>query len=321
MDNDTAVIDPPADLDSDAIMKIAQDADAAEPSTDSTPSTQDNGTPAAPATDDQAKQPDASKQTTPKAGEQAKTPSEPQETKFAKAQKEAERRDRSWQALEREKTEFRSEKQQLTERLNSLQRELETLRQRPTGPAKDEHGATADDYDSLAKRYRDEGNDDLAKAAQARAERLRTQSNGRAAPAQDPFATPEFQAEWQRQTQQLIQAEPDLNNPDNPIVRATNTLLADPTYGRFFKSSPDGIKAAVEVAKLMRASAGAQELNQKLTAAQEEIKTKSAEIARLNSLLQPRGSHPAAPNGAKDPDNLTDADVLAIARAADRGET
>ncbi len=68
----------------------------------------------------------------------------PEETPFAKAKSERERRDRSWQALDREKEEFRQDKAALTARVQGMERELAQLRRRPAGdtPAKDTRGLT-----------------------------------------------------------------------------------------------------------------------------------------------------------------------------------
>ena len=89
-----------------------------------------------------------------KPGEPTDAPTAPpakKETQFEKAKGDAERKDRSWKALEEEKTQVRTEKAALQAELQGLRREVEQLRTaKPTGPAKDEHGATAEDYTALA---------------------------------------------------------------------------------------------------------------------------------------------------------------------------
>jgi uncharacterized protein YukE len=240
------------------------------------------------------------------------------ETAYAKAQKEAERRDRSWKALEQEKSEFRQERTQLQSQLENLKREVQQLRTASAGPAKDEHGATAETYDRLARKYRDEGNDDMAEAAQARAENLRRQTpvadvGGPASP-----GSPEFQQQWQRTTKELIAAEPALGDPNNPIVKAANTLLSDQTWAGFFTTRPDGIRAAVEVARLIERSS-------RLDVMQKELDAAKAEAQRLTKLTAPRGGHPSAPpNGAKRIEDMNDdeaqREIMRIASAADRGE-
>lgn len=248
------------------------------------------------------------------------------ETPFTKAKGEAERRDRSWKALEEEKATVRADKARAEAEAATLRREMETLRNaQPVGPTKDEHGATAEDYRGLAKRYRAEGNDELAEAAQARAEKLATTASRPAAASATTFDSPEFQAQWKGHTEKLIASDPTLADPENAVVKAANTILKDPTYGRFFKSHPDGINAAVEVARLLQANAAGQQTRQALTTTQADLTKAKAEVTRLTALLQPRGSHPAGqPGGGQKIEDMNPNDaaaaVMAMARAADRGE-
>lgn len=274
----------------------------------------------APAAPDAAKKPEAAAKP-----DATKEPGKA-ETKFEKAKSEAERRDRSWKALEEEKAQVRAEKARIDGELATLRRELATMKQaKPTGPAKDEHGATAEDYTALAKRYAAEGNDELADAARARAEKLAKQTAPAASTGPATFESPEFQAEWKQHTQQLIAKEPELANPENPLVKAANGILTDPTYGRFFKSHPDGITAAVEVARLLQANAAAQQTTVRLKETEAALAKEKAEVTRLNALLQPRGSHPAGqPGGERKIEDMApeeaQAAIMAMARAADRGE-
>lgn len=244
------------------------------------------------------------------------------ETPYAKAQKEAERRDRSWKALESEKTEIRAKQAQYEQQT----RELTELRQRlaqpatPVKPAVDEQGIDATTYERLAKEYAAEGNESMAAMARKQAASLRSKEAAApgaapaAAEATPPHTKPEFQAKWREHTAALVQAEPDLAKPDHPVVQAANALLADTAWGRFFLAHPDGITAAVQVAKLQQQAAQA-------IAAAKELTTARQEIARLTKLTSPRGSHPASAIPAdRNPADLSDADVHALAAAADRGE-
>jgi len=335
--NNSAMLEetqPPGTTDID-MMKVAMEADAAQPDgplgTEAKPKETAQPQSDAPALDKDGKPTATGNDGKPAANGSAKPedkkaeakPGEKKESDFAKAKGEQERRDKSWKALEAEKEAFRSERGALNAELQGLRREVSELRKRPqvTEPAKDPHGLTASDYDKIAKDYRDQGNDSMAEAARERADSLRKQAPAATAAPTNDFAAPEFQAEWKRHTAELIQQDPELGNPESPVVKAANTLLQDGTYGRFFRSAPDGIKAAVEVAKLMREAHSAQALKAQLTTSQEDIKTKQAEIDRLNGLLQPRGSHPASPaTGRKQGEPLSDADVREIAAMADRGE-
>jgi len=310
------------------MMALAQAADAAP---EANPTTPEQSGAAAPATAPQdksgqpaakgkeAKPADATAPAAANAGEGKK------ETTFEKARSEAARRDRSWKALEEEKAQVRAEKARSEAELQTMRRELAQRTAQPAGPKKDAHGATAEDYKALAKRYSAEGNDELAAAAQERAAKLEQPSAGAAPQGSPTFETPEFQTAWQGHVQQLIAKEPDLGNPENPLVKAANGILADPTYGRFFKSHPDGIVAAVEVARLLQANAQGQATQQKLSTTEAALKTAKEENQRLNGLLQPRGSLPTGqPGRERKIEDMPAAEaaeaIHAMARAADRGE-
>ena len=309
----------PADFD---ISKWAAEVDAAPEAPDATPTATPATTPSttgeAPKAD--APKPDDDKTATPptkpedaKAGEQAKGG---EETAYAKAQKEAERRDRSWKALEQEKQEVRQQKMATEAELQGLRREVAQLRAR-TNPAKDEHGVSADQYDRLAKDYDEKGDDHMAELARERAEKLRRQAPAAVA-VDEAWRTPEFQAEFQKQAQALIAEDASLADSANPIVKAANSLLADATWAPFFRARPDGIRAAVEVGRLLQRASAAEALKGELTKAQ-------AEVQRLTKLTQPQGSHPSAPpRGAKRIEDMQDeearAEIMRVAAAADRGE-
>lgn len=309
--------DLPADFD---ITKFAADVDSgstpekAVESQKAAPAAPDKPAPAAPAKP-------ADKPTDPNKPAQASespTPDAKPESAFTKAQKEAERRDRSWKALESEKAQFREERAAVLAQVDNLKRELQQLKAQ--APAKDEHGATADTYERLAQRYKTEGNDEMAEAAQARADKLRRQQPAATAetPTVEPWRSPDFQAKWKAETDAMMAETPELADPNHGLTKAANALLADKRWAAHFLARPDGIRAAVEVARLLEKSATVDKTL-------EELKTAKAEIDRLTKLTQVRGSLPAGPNsGPKkleemNPDEAA-AEVRRIAEAADRGE-
>lgn len=317
------------------MLALAAQADA-QLDTSSAPAPAEAAAPAAapqentgvPPAEGKAAKPEATAPDAAKKEEPAKTDDKPvkKESNYEKAKGDAERKDRSWKALEEEKAQVRAEKARYEAELATARRELAQLRAaKPAAPAKDDHGNTAEDYRALAARYAAEGNDDMAALAKAKAEKL-SQSAAPAATSGAPAAdTPEFKAAWQNHTQQLIAQDPELANPENPVVKGANAILADPNYSRFFKSHPDGIVAAVEVARLMQANAAAQQTNAKLKETEASLSKAQAEVQRLNGLLQPRGSHPAGqPGSDRKIEDMNDAEAAAeiqrIARAADRGE-
>lgn len=243
------------------------------------------------------------------------------ETPYKKAQQEAERRDRSWKALEAEKAAVRAE----AERTRQTSHELETLRRevqalRTPKPAAEAAGATPEIYEQLAENYEAEGNSQMAALARKTAQDLRQAPNrAPAAAAQtEAWRSPDFQKEWQRHTAEVIAADPAINDPENPVFKATNMLVNHPQWGGLFRSNPTGIKAAVEVARLMRQAESAATLHK-------HVETARAEIKRLTQLNSPRAGGPAARlAGNKKLADMTDAEaddyVRAVAAAADRGE-
>jgi hypothetical protein len=251
-----------------------------------------------------------------------KKPDEKPESAYTKAKKDGERLDKSWKALDAEKAEFRAQKQQLETQIQNLTAEVAQLRTKPAspaGPAKDEHGIDAETYDGLAKKYEEEGDTRLAKLAREKAEELRkkpvAQQPAATAPAGDSWKNPEFQAKWNAEAAQIVKDEPDLANPEHPVFKAVNALVNNSPWAPLLRSQPNGIRAAVEVAKLQQAAAQVEPLRKDLDAAK-------AEIERLTKLVQPGGSPPGgpAPAAKKITDMAPDeaeAAVLAAARAAD----
>lgn len=324
----TLEADPAASTDAEPdIMALAMAADAG---------TLDHNasTPAKPAT-----APQEPTSTPADSGEDAQTKAEPEkpaaeaktdkpaaeakpESAYQKAQKDAERRDKSWKALEAEKAQVRAEAQQIAAtkaEIEQLRRTVQELKT-PAKPATDANGNTAEVYDQLAQKYADEGDTQMAKLAREQADKLRTQAPTRAPAAPAPaevWKTPEFQTEWQRHTAELLAADPTLNDPANPLVQTANMLTSHKEWAPYFRANPAGIKAALEVAKLMRVAASVDTLRKEHDAAK-------AEVERLTKLTQPRrgGPTPPAPGEkslAEMSDAEADAEIRRLAEAADRG--
>lgn len=303
------------------IMKFAADVDAgktpaAAPETtakpDAKPTAETNGATA---------ETDAGKK-----GKETATPSEKgaaepkPESAYTKAQKERARQENLLKNFQQEKEAFRQERAAFQAELEGLRREVKALKAAPAGPAKDENGFSADQWDQVAKKYASEGNDEMAEAARQRADKLRRQApvaETSTAPA-DPekaWQTPEFQKKWAETTDAILKEEPALADPANPLVGAVNNLVNDKTWGAFFRARPDGLRAAVEVAKLTQRAAQSEAL-------QKELETTKKELERLTKLTQPRGSLPAAPvPGKKSLADMSpaeaDAYVRSVAAAAD----
>lgn len=233
------------------------------------------------------------------AGKEQKTDPKPEEkpnaakTPYQQAkEKEAAERQRlnkSWQELNAQKEALRRER-------------AESDKRKTAQPDNQASNKEAEVYDKLAKDYRAEGDENMAKMAEAKAKEIRA----KAAPAnQTPTATqpahetPEFQKEWLAHTQELVAARPELNDAKNPVVQQANALLGDERYRAFFQARPDGIKVAVEIADLMAAAAKAKQLETTLA---ERDKT----IAELNRKL---GLGEAPPSGGSKVDGVRITDM------------
>lgn len=300
------------------MMALALEADAApevQTETGKTPATAQPSQTTEPATVKADEPPAAKPEEKPESKDDKGTP-------FEKSKKDAERKDKSWKALDAEKAEFRAEKARIDAELAALRQQVAQVRPpRTTEPGKDKHGNTVRDYEEMAKDYDDKGQDDLAALARKRAAELKAAAPENAAAQAHDFASPQFQAKWQENVQALTRADATLAAPDNPVTKAANALVNDPNYGPLLRSHPHGITAAVEVARLMQAANQAQAIQAANTKLQGDLKTAQAEIDRLTKLTTPRRSLPGGPAAtAQSPEEMDSSAIRAIAAAADRGE-
>jgi hypothetical protein len=336
---DTATETPAPETSDDAVMAAALAADRGE-TADVTPETQTPET-------DTATSPETNGKPSETGGEDGSTTSEegdPQkkaeaagnkpgddkatkpESAFAKAQKEKARFEGVRKKFHEEQAALRAEKAKFEAERAEFER---TRTQTPvTKPAADEpQGPNADAFERAAKQYEEEGNSSMAQLAREKATELRAKEAQRttAAPAatQQPGSAmndPKFKQEWLSHTAELVKADPTLNDPNNPIVQQTNAYLKDPTYGRYFRAFPDGIKMAHQVAVLNAAA-------QRVPKLEGELKTAKAEIDRLTKLTGLRGAPPPSgtPGAPRALDGLSgeaaDDFVMQQALRADRGES
>ncbi len=247
-------------------------------------------------------------QAKPKPEQGTKTEPKP-ESAYTKAQKEKARMEKTWKQVQAEKEAVRRER-------DELQRQRAEIESK--AKPKDD-GPPAEVYDALAKKYEGEGNEAMAEMARQQAAQLRAKAAQGTAPARqaEAWKTPEFQTEWQKHVAELVQANPALSDPNDPVVKLTNGLVNDPAYGRYFKAHPDGIKMAYEVAQLQQRAGKAEAL-------EKELAKVKAENERLSKLTSIRGSHPptaSAPKGlASMKGDDAEAYVRQQAEKADRGE-
>lgn len=247
----------------------------------------------------EAKKPDGE---APKVDDPAKEPeTKPEdESKYTKAKKEQERRDRSWQKLEEEKAALRAEKEAIAKEKEEAERAKATAKK-----YRDEHGYSAEDYEAFAKTADDP---DLAerarkKAAEIRAKEQEVKSNS---------ARDEFVSEWNKNLNAVLEETPDLKNEESDIGKELKKVLSE---RKVFSMAPDGIKHAVEFVKAQRQAGLVSGLEAK-------VKDLETEIARLNKLTGLTPSGPSARPGMKSFDDLSpaeqEAELMRQAEAADR---
>ena len=285
--------EPVAD-DASAIMQLAEKAD-----TGVTAATVDQTEPeATQPKEEAAKTPAPAAAVSPQAEEtkqdEADAPKErtPYQQALDRKQKDEARLDRSWKRLHEEKEEIRRQREQLARQPES------------PGNVKDP-GKT---YEDLARDYRNKGDHKMADLALEKAEEARAQAR-QADDVPEPdahFSKPAFQRSWAGVRDTLIRQDPTLADPANPVVKIANDLVNDKEMGPIARSHPNGLKAAVGIARLM-IEANAHRL---------QVQKLREEVKRLSSLTSVEGGNGWNASSRKSPDDMSDAEREAHLRRA-----
>jgi len=189
-----------------------------------------------------------------------------------KRHKEAEARELS--IIERERV--AAEKEQ---RINTLSRQVESA----------EDPLPKYSFDDLAKSVSDfisEG--DVATAKQLAAS-MAAKAQAQIRAATPGLHNPKFVAAWEQTRNQVIKANPELADPKSPLYAEASGLLSG-DWATFFQSHPQGIAAAVEVAKL-RLQVGQE------TGLADKVKTLESENSSLRKKLQLDGASTTSREG------------------------
>jgi hypothetical protein len=99
------------------------------------------------------------------------------------------------------------------------------------GEERDNDGYTVKDYQTAAKKFRDDGEDDLANQADTAARNLYNQG---------------FQKVWLANLEELQMEYPELSDAKKPLTAAANKVLDTLP---FLRGVPDGCKYAVRIAQ------------------------------------------------------------------------
>ena len=228
----------------------------------------------------------------PRQDEETPTERTPYQQAVERKQKDEARLDRSWKRLHEEKEEIRRQREQLARRQES------------PGGAKDP-GKT---YEDLARDYRSKGDHKMAELALEKAEEAREKAReSDSVPEPDAhWEKPAFQRGWAEARDTLIRQDPTLADPANPVVRIANDLVNDKELGPIARSHPNGLRAAVGIARLMLEANAHRREAQKLR----------DEVRRLSSLTSVEGGNGWSAPSRRSPDDMSDAEREAHLRRA-----
>jgi hypothetical protein len=210
------------------------------------------------------------------------------DTEYSRAQKEQQRKDRSWQALQAEKEQFRMKQTQWEEGQRMAQ--LEGIR-RQYQPLKRD-GLTAQEYYQGAMTFEREGDYENAYKAHRVAQELFQAEQGRVQQMQGVEA--EYQ--WRMGMQEAMKGNPEIGNPDSPIANHLERIIAQNPWIYYI---PQGFQRAAEVADMLTKMASLSEL-------QDENEKLRANLERFQRKSQPaRGGFASPRMGDKDFDEMS----------------
>lgn len=198
-----------------------------------------------------------------------------QQTKPDRQERSDERATKTWEEINREKAEIQRQR----EEIERQRREFE-LRKAEILPEAKRALASAEDYDRMASEWAAEGKDELAKSAKERAAHLRrvaqeTEAQAKAA---------ELQQAQMTVMREVVTAHPDLKDPKSALHQEVESVMK---LRPILATYPDGIRDAVEVARLRLESKSVENLRK-------EVADLKQRLAEREKLLQPGGGAPAA---------------------------
>jgi hypothetical protein len=220
----------------------------------------------------------------------------PEESKYSKAKKDAERKDRSWKALNEEKEKLAAEREAIRLEKERIAAE-KSATAKPSTPAADPKISkwTPEQLEESAEEFEAEGKWETAKQARLEAQRIRGE-----------IATRTF---WQN-ADKVVEQIPELKDANTPLGKEVKRLIH--TFPAFM-SIPDGFARAVEVAQAMQGSAEASALRTQVS----ELKQ---EIERLKKATAISGSPPSERSAPKKFEELSMEEQAAALRSLAKEE-
>jgi len=199
------------------------------------------------------------------------------ETDYSRAQKEQERKDRSWQALQAEKEQFRQYASQWEEQQRMAQ--LEATRQQYQ-PLKKE-GLTAQEYAEGARRFEQEGDWENAYKARNVAAELQQAEYQRT----EQMRGVEAEYQWRKGMEEVAKAYPKIWDPNDPIVPHLTRIISENPWLYYV---PQGFQRAAEVAHMLTQIGAMKEKD-------DEIIALKAQLEKYNRKGQPAKGGYATP--------------------------
>ena len=206
-------------------------------------------------------------------------PQEPSEekpkSKYTRAKKSQERANKSWKEVNAAKEELKAEQAKLAEERQQLEAKkadaFSEIQQR-----KEAAQFTPDDYEQIAKEYREEGRDDLAELALQKAQTARDTIQQQ----EVLNAQRAVMEQWEANLSQQVKDNPELKDQDSELYQYTSELL---DRKKILATYPEGINDAVEAAKAFLKAKKADDL-------EAEVNRLKKENEELNGKLQLNGT-------------------------------
>lgn len=196
-------------------------------------------------------------------------------SKYTRAKKSQERANKSWKEVNAAKEELKAEQAKLAEERQQLEAKkadaFSEIQQR-----KEAAQFTPDDYEQIAKEYREEGRDDLAELALQKAQTARDTIQQQ----EVLNAQRTVMEQWEANLSQQVKDNPELKDQDSELYQYTSELL---DRKKILATYPEGINDAVEAAKAFLKAKKADDL-------EAEVNRLKKENEELNGKLQLNGT-------------------------------
>ena len=219
---------------------------------------------------------DKAKEAAPEPQDAPEEPSEEKpKSKYTRAKKSQERANKSWKEVNAAKEELKAEQAKLAEERQQLEAKkadaFSDIQQR-----KEAAQFTPDDYEQIAKEYREEGRDDLAELALQKAQTARDTIQQQ----EVLNAQRTVMEQWEANLSQQVKDNPELKDQDSELYQYTSELL---DRKKILATYPEGINDAVEAAKAFLKAKKADDL-------EAEVNRLKKENEELNGKLQLNGT-------------------------------